>query len=332
MATRVRTSPAAAPLLAVAIPVYNGARSLRRALDSALKQDMDTPFEVVVSNNGSKDDTRQILEQYADPRLKVTHFEDTVNMWENHNRCLDLTQARYVVFCHADDRLETNALRAFERRLRDRDFPERYMCWGRSRFRDFLPNWEAGGGTLDQPLVGEYAFLPFSLAGVTPSGTLYSTAALRTSGGFYPCTVRGALSDMATELRLALQGFTVEMASFCVFERLDAATLTHVDSDATRACLWDALDALHAEFGTEALVLAARKGRDRLHFDRLSALEHYLLERHSAFSARDIAVLLARRNSPRLWTSGDGTRLARTLARQATSQLPALRERLSVLK
>jgi glycosyltransferase involved in cell wall biosynthesis len=316
----------------VAIPVYNGARSLHRALDSALAQDTDTPFEIVVSNNGSKDATRQILEQYADPRLKITHFEDTVNMWENHNRCLELTQARYVVFCHADDRLETNALRLFERRLREREWPERYVAWGRSLFRDFLPNWEAGGGVLDQPLVGEYAFLPFSLGGVTPSGTVFSTASLRESGGFYPCTLRVSLSDMATELRLALNGFTIEMTSFCAFERREATTLTQTDSHASRDALWDALDALHAEFGTEALVLAARKGRDRLHFDRLSALEHYLLERHSAFSARDIAVLLARRNSPRLWTSGDGTRLARTLARQATAQLPALRERLSVLK
>lgn len=46
-------------------PVYNGERTLRRALDSALAQDFDD-FEVIVVNDGSTDATAEILAGYGD--------------------------------------------------------------------------------------------------------------------------------------------------------------------------------------------------------------------------------------------------------------------------
>lgn len=55
--------------VSVVTPVYNGARTLQRALDSALAQDFDD-FEVIVVNDGSTDSTASILAGYGD-RIRV---------------------------------------------------------------------------------------------------------------------------------------------------------------------------------------------------------------------------------------------------------------------
>jgi glycosyltransferase involved in cell wall biosynthesis len=51
--------------VSVVTPVYNGARTLQRALDSALAQDFDD-FEVIVVNDASTDSTASIMAGYGD--------------------------------------------------------------------------------------------------------------------------------------------------------------------------------------------------------------------------------------------------------------------------
>ncbi|SRR5579875_1186435 len=55
--------------VSVVTPVYNGARTLRRALDSALAQQFDD-FEMIVVDDGSTDATPAILASYGD-RIRV---------------------------------------------------------------------------------------------------------------------------------------------------------------------------------------------------------------------------------------------------------------------
>lgn len=58
------------PRVSVLLPVFNGERLVRRAVDSVLSQEFDD-FELVVTDDGSTDDTARILESIADPRLRV---------------------------------------------------------------------------------------------------------------------------------------------------------------------------------------------------------------------------------------------------------------------
>ena len=50
-------------LISIVIPVYNGEKTIGRALDSLIVQTQNT-FEVIVINDGSIDNTIQILEIY----------------------------------------------------------------------------------------------------------------------------------------------------------------------------------------------------------------------------------------------------------------------------
>lgn len=99
------------PLIAVALPVRNGANYLAEALDSILAQNF-SDFELHVSDNASDDETPQILAAYAarDPRVRVSRSEELIPQAANVNRAVRLTSSRWVkLFCH-DDVMEPNCL------------------------------------------------------------------------------------------------------------------------------------------------------------------------------------------------------------------------------
>ena len=59
------------PLVSIVIPVYNGSNYMREAIDSALAQTYPN-VEIIVVNDGSKDNTREIALSYGD---RIRYFE-----------------------------------------------------------------------------------------------------------------------------------------------------------------------------------------------------------------------------------------------------------------
>jgi glycosyltransferase involved in cell wall biosynthesis len=59
------------PKVSVIIPVYNGAATISRALDSVFAQTF-ADFEVIVTDDGSTDDTPAVLAGYGDRIHVVT--------------------------------------------------------------------------------------------------------------------------------------------------------------------------------------------------------------------------------------------------------------------
>lgn len=53
------------PMLTVIMPVYNMEKYLGRALEALTKQ-KDRNFKLLIVNDGSKDKTREVAEQYRD--------------------------------------------------------------------------------------------------------------------------------------------------------------------------------------------------------------------------------------------------------------------------
>lgn len=70
--------------LSVVLPVYNGEKYLRLAIDSILKQTYPN-FELIILNDGSTDKTEEIIKSYNDPRIVYvekanTGLADTLNV------------------------------------------------------------------------------------------------------------------------------------------------------------------------------------------------------------------------------------------------------------
>lgn len=98
--------------ITVGLPVYNGADYLAAALDSILAQS-DADFEIVVSEGGSTDSTREILLSYAakDARVRYMATPTKLTQVENCNRVLEIAGTEWVQFMCHDDILLPGALR-----------------------------------------------------------------------------------------------------------------------------------------------------------------------------------------------------------------------------
>lgn len=93
-------------LISVIVPVYNVKPYLARCLDSLLKQ-THTNFELLLVNDGSKDGSAFILEEYAkkDSRIRVIHQEN-MGVSAARNRAIDEAKGSYITFIDSDDFVE----------------------------------------------------------------------------------------------------------------------------------------------------------------------------------------------------------------------------------
>jgi len=91
------------------MPVYNGAKYLRQALDSLLAQDY-TNFELIISDNASTDDTAAICKEFATRDARIRYYCNEQNMgaiW-NFNRVLKLAIGDYFMWAACDDLWESS--------------------------------------------------------------------------------------------------------------------------------------------------------------------------------------------------------------------------------
>ena len=96
--------------LSIIVPTYNGAPYLSECLHSVLDQ-LPEDFELIVVDDGSKDDTKIILEGFAgrQSNLQVC-FCSHKGVSGARNTGLSLASGRYVVFLDGDDHLRPGIL------------------------------------------------------------------------------------------------------------------------------------------------------------------------------------------------------------------------------
>jgi hypothetical protein len=136
--------------LTIMIPTVNRDYCVRRAIDSALAQ-TSPDIDIVVSNNGSTDTTREILDGYEDPRLRVFHHASTMPVAVHANFLIGEAQGELVVGLSDDDFLEpTFAERVLNLFARRPELSFAYTrCWVHVRDRA-LPS--PGGPEVEETL------------------------------------------------------------------------------------------------------------------------------------------------------------------------------------
>lgn len=90
------------PLVSVLMPVYNGELYLQEAMESILDQTF-REFEFIIINDGSTDYTGEIVQSYADPRIRCFENEQNMGVARSRNRALSLAQSPYIAVMDADD-------------------------------------------------------------------------------------------------------------------------------------------------------------------------------------------------------------------------------------
>lgn len=92
-----------APLVSIIVPVYNAEKYLNRCVDSILFQAM-TDFELLLIDDGSKDNSGRICDEYAekDARVRVFH-KPNGGVSSARNLGLDNAKGEWITFVDADD-------------------------------------------------------------------------------------------------------------------------------------------------------------------------------------------------------------------------------------
>ena len=112
--------------LSVILPCYNGAETIAVQLNALVQQQWSEDWEVIVVNNGSTDNSVEIVEEYRDrlplrivnahtppePRLGVTH---------SYNVGIKAAIGNAIAFCEADDEVTPGWLGAMAEALTHHD-------------------------------------------------------------------------------------------------------------------------------------------------------------------------------------------------------------------
>jgi len=105
--------------ISVIVPVYNTEKYLHRCIDSILAQTF-TDFELLLIDDGSKDNSGAICDEYAakDSRVRVFHKENG-GVSSARNLGLDNVRGEWVTFVDSDDWVEKEYIELFVKNIDD---------------------------------------------------------------------------------------------------------------------------------------------------------------------------------------------------------------------
>jgi len=205
------------PRLSIGLPVYNGEKFIKEAIDSILAQTFED-FELIISDNASTDKTGEICRAYAakDQRIRYYRNEKNIGCACNFNRVFELSSGEYFKWVAHDDLHDPDLIvKCIE--VLDQD-PNVILCHSKVYFIDedgqFLQNYDIHLKT-DSPKPHERfhelltKHLCYQCYGVIRASALRMTPPMGSYGA----------SDAIFLLRLGLLGRFYQIPEYLFFAR-----------------------------------------------------------------------------------------------------------------
>jgi len=106
------------PLVSIVLPVFNGERFLRQALDSIMAQTF-TDFELCISDNASTDSTNDICNEYTKKYPCITYHRQLKNIgiFRNLEWLIKQAKGKYLLLIGDDDIYEPNCLALYVQKM-----------------------------------------------------------------------------------------------------------------------------------------------------------------------------------------------------------------------
>jgi glycosyltransferase involved in cell wall biosynthesis len=90
------------PKVTILMPVYNGEKYIREAIESILSQTF-TDFEFLIIDDGSTDQSAVVISSYNDPRIRLVNNERNLGLVHTLNRGLELARGELIARMDSDD-------------------------------------------------------------------------------------------------------------------------------------------------------------------------------------------------------------------------------------
>ena len=140
------------PLVSVLVPVYNVQAYLEECLDSLCRQTF-TDFEVICINDGSTDDSRDIILKFCEKDARFRIIDKTNSGYGASMNCgLDAATGSYIAILESDDFCAPEALKRLVKTIEDFDAQvvkaNCYFYWSgppaKKRRKDLVPHTQTG--------------------------------------------------------------------------------------------------------------------------------------------------------------------------------------------
>lgn len=97
--------------ISICIPTYKRPKLLEEALESAIKQETNIPYRIIVVDNDDNFENKEnlnIINKYNDKRISYYKNVKNIGMYGNINRCAELALTKWFALLHDDDLLKSN--------------------------------------------------------------------------------------------------------------------------------------------------------------------------------------------------------------------------------
>lgn len=132
------------PFFSVIIPTFNRASLISKAIQSVIDQTY-TNWELIIIDDGSNDNTNQVVEKFNDSRIKY-NYQHNQERSVARNNGIKFSSGRYICFLDSDDYYVQNRLQMLYDELFVRHFPIEFF---------YTPVLIQKNGTLQKPAVRE---------------------------------------------------------------------------------------------------------------------------------------------------------------------------------
>lgn len=108
-------------MISVCMATYNGSKYIRQQVESILIQ-LSFEDEVIISDDGSLDETLQVLQEIGDIRVKICKNEPPHGVVENFENAIKHAVGDYIFLCDQDDVWMPGKVKKVLEALKDYDF------------------------------------------------------------------------------------------------------------------------------------------------------------------------------------------------------------------
>lgn len=116
------------PLFSVVIPTFNRASLVGKAIESVFNQSFGD-WELIIVDDGSTDNTKEIVESFKDGRVKYIYQKNTGRS-SARNTGIDQSNGFYICFLDSDDYYLSNHLSVLCETIINRNYPIAFICTG----------------------------------------------------------------------------------------------------------------------------------------------------------------------------------------------------------
>ena len=114
--------------LSIIVPVYNGEKTIKRAIESLLKQ--TTPVDIIVVNDGSKDNTEEIVLDLKKNNDNIYYFyKENSGISDSRNFGVDKVETEFFGFLDSDDTVKEDMAEKMLCAIEDNDICISNFTW-----------------------------------------------------------------------------------------------------------------------------------------------------------------------------------------------------------